>query len=85
MGRRKSLGYDTIQNVTTQDEQAAVFANAAAHLVPGGCFVVEVVVPQLRRVPPGRSPRPRSGQRESRRPSISWPGTGTASAVAGSL
>lgn len=37
----------------TQDEQVAVFANAAAHLAPGGCFVVELVVPQLRRVPPG--------------------------------
>ena len=33
-------------NVTTQDEQIAVFANAAAHLEPGGCFVVEVGVPQ---------------------------------------
>jgi SAM-dependent methyltransferase len=44
---------NTIMNVTTQDEQLAVFANAAAHLDPGGCFVVEVIVPQLRRVPPG--------------------------------
>jgi SAM-dependent methyltransferase len=37
---------NTIMNVTTQDEQIAVFANAAAHLEPGGCFVVEVGVPQ---------------------------------------
>jgi SAM-dependent methyltransferase len=44
---------NTIMNVTTQDEQLAVFANAAAHLEPGGFFVVEVIVPQLRRVPPG--------------------------------
>ena len=44
---------NTIMNVATQDEQLAVFANAAAHLQPVGCFVVEVVVPQLRRVPPG--------------------------------
>jgi SAM-dependent methyltransferase len=44
---------NTIMNVTTQDEQVAVFANAAAHLEPGGCFVVEVLVPQLRHVPPG--------------------------------
>ena len=44
-------------NVTTQDEQVAVFANAAAHLEPGGCFVVEVIVPQLRRVPPGENAR----------------------------
>ena len=37
---------NTIMNVTTQDGQLAVFANAAAHLEPGGCFVVEVEVPQ---------------------------------------
>jgi len=45
--------FNTIMNVTTQDEQVAVFENAAAHLAPGGCFVLEVVVPQLRRLPPG--------------------------------
>jgi hypothetical protein len=44
---------NTIMNVTTQDEQLQVFANAAAHLRPGACFVVEVIVPQLRRVPRG--------------------------------
>ena len=44
---------NTIMNVTTQEDQLAVFANAAAHLEPGGCFVVEVIVPQLRRIPPG--------------------------------
>jgi SAM-dependent methyltransferase len=44
---------NTIMNVTTQEEQLAVFANAATHLQPGGCFVVEVIVPQLRRVPSG--------------------------------
>ena len=48
---------NTIMNVTTQDDQIAVFANAAAHLEPGGCFVVEVIVPQLRRVPPGEMAR----------------------------
>jgi SAM-dependent methyltransferase len=47
------LVWNTIMNVTTQAEQVATFANAAAHLRPGGCFVVEVVVPQLRRLPPG--------------------------------
>jgi SAM-dependent methyltransferase len=46
---------NTIMNVTTQDDQLAVFANAAAHLEPGGCFVVEVLVPQLRRVPRGET------------------------------
>lgn len=40
------LVWNTIMNVTTQDEQLAVFANAAAHLVPGGSFVVEVAVPR---------------------------------------
>ena len=48
---------NTIMNVTTQDDQLAVFANAAAHLEPGGCFVLEVIVPQLRRVPPGETAR----------------------------
>jgi SAM-dependent methyltransferase len=48
---------NTIMNVTTQEEQLQVFANAAAHLETGGCFVVEVIVPQLRTVPPGESSR----------------------------
>jgi len=37
--------FNSINNVTTQDGQVATFANAAAHLAPGGCFVVEVGVP----------------------------------------
>jgi SAM-dependent methyltransferase len=44
---------NTIMNLTTQDEQVACFRNAAAHLEPGGCFVIEVLVPGLRRLPPG--------------------------------
>jgi hypothetical protein len=40
-------------NLTTQDEQVAVFENAAAHLEPGGVFVVEVLIPQIRGVAPG--------------------------------
>jgi SAM-dependent methyltransferase len=48
---------NTIMNVTTQDDQLAVFASAAAHLEAGGCFVVQVIVPQLRRVPPGETAR----------------------------
>ena len=51
------LVWNTIMNVTTQQEQVAVFTNAAAHLEPGGCFVVEVIVPQLRRLPPGEAGR----------------------------
>jgi SAM-dependent methyltransferase len=43
---------NSIMNVTTQEEQIAVFSNAAAHLGPGGHFVIELIVPQLRRVPP---------------------------------
>jgi SAM-dependent methyltransferase len=44
---------NTIMNLTTQDEQVACFRNAAAHLEPGGCFVIEVLVPGLQRLPPG--------------------------------
>ena len=47
------LVFNTIMNLTTQEGQIACFANAARHLLPGGCFVVEVMVPQLRRLPPG--------------------------------
>jgi SAM-dependent methyltransferase len=47
------LVFNTIQNLLTQDEQVACFANAAAHLRPGGRFVVETGVPGLRRLPPG--------------------------------
>jgi SAM-dependent methyltransferase len=50
--------YNTINNLTTQDEQVACFQNAAAHLEPGGCFVVEVGVPALQRLPPGETFRP---------------------------
>jgi SAM-dependent methyltransferase len=40
------LVWNAIMNVTTQEEQLAVFTNAAAHLEPGGLFVVEVEVPR---------------------------------------
>ncbi len=52
------LVFNTIENLTTQDEQVACFCNAAAHLAPGGCFVIEVEVPQLQRLPPGETVRP---------------------------
>ena len=51
------LVFNTITNLTTQEEQVACFRNAAAHLEPGGCFVVEVFVPALRRLPPGERVR----------------------------
>jgi hypothetical protein len=41
----------------TQDEQVACFANATAHLEPGGSFVIEVGVPDLCRLPPGEDAR----------------------------
>src|SRR5262245_52873858 len=44
---------NTIENLTTQDDQVACFRNAAAQLEPGGCFVIEVEVPALQRLPPG--------------------------------
>jgi SAM-dependent methyltransferase len=40
--------FNSIDNVTSQDGQVGVFANATAHLDPGGCFVVEVGVPNTR-------------------------------------
>jgi SAM-dependent methyltransferase len=47
------LVFNTIMNLTTQPAQVACFRNVAAHLEPGGCFVIEVGVPDLRRLPPG--------------------------------
>ncbi|ANS79436.1 Methyltransferase [Serinicoccus hydrothermalis] len=52
------LVFNTIGNLTTQEEQVACFANAARHLEPGGRFVVEVGVPALRRLPPGQAAVP---------------------------
>jgi SAM-dependent methyltransferase len=48
---------NTVMNLTTQDAQVACFQNVAAHLEPGGCFVIEVIVPALRRLPPGETVR----------------------------
>ena len=47
------LVFNTIGNLTTQDAQVACFQNVAAHLQPGGCFVIELGVPGLRTLPPG--------------------------------
>jgi Methyltransferase domain len=46
---------NTITNLTTQAEQVECFHNVAAHLEPGGCFVIEVYVPELQRLPPGET------------------------------
>ena len=51
------LVFNTIMNLTTQTEQVACFRNAARHLEPGGRFVIETVVPELRRLPPGERVR----------------------------
>jgi SAM-dependent methyltransferase len=52
------LVFNTIMNLTTQDEQVACFRNVAAHLETGGCFVIEVGVPDLQRLPHGETIRP---------------------------
>jgi SAM-dependent methyltransferase len=51
------LVFNTIGNLTTQDRQVDCFANAAAHLRPGGLFLIENTVPDLRRLPPGEDAR----------------------------
>lgn len=48
------LVYNTISNLLTQDAQVACFRNAARHLSSGGRFVVELWVPELRKLPPGQ-------------------------------
>lgn len=48
------LVYNTIANLLSQAGQAACFRNAARHLTPGGRFVVELWVPELRKLPPGQ-------------------------------
>lgn len=52
------LVYNTIMNLTTQDDQVACFRNAARHLEAGGCFVIEVQVPRLSALPPGERLQP---------------------------
>jgi SAM-dependent methyltransferase len=51
------LVFNTINNLTTQEDQVACFANASSHLKPGGRFVIEVGVPDLQRLPPGETVR----------------------------
>jgi SAM-dependent methyltransferase len=61
LGRSYSLVYlvfNTIQNLTTQDQQVACFERAAKHLEPGGRFVIENAVPDLRRLSPGATAVP---------------------------
>lgn len=48
------LVYNTISNLLTQAQQVECFRNAARHLTPGGRFVIELWVPELRKLPPGQ-------------------------------
>ena len=60
VGETFSLAYlvfNTIFNLTTQEAQVACFRNVAAHLVPGGCFVIEAGVPDVQRLVPGENIR----------------------------
>ena len=52
------LVFNTISNLTTQDEQVSCFQNVAAHLQTGGRFVIEVGVPSLQKLPFGETVRP---------------------------
>jgi SAM-dependent methyltransferase len=52
---------NTIANLTTQDQQVACFGNVAAHLEPGGRFVIELYIPELQRLPPGETIRAFTG------------------------
>lgn len=48
------LVYNTISNLLTQGEQVACFHNAARHLGSGGRFLIELSIPELRKLPPGQ-------------------------------
>jgi len=52
------LVFNTIMNLTTQETQVACFQNVASHLEPGGCFVIEVMLPRLYRLSPGQTIQP---------------------------
>jgi SAM-dependent methyltransferase len=49
------LVVNTIMNLTSQEEQVTCFQNVARHLEPGGCFVIEVIIPALQRLPRGET------------------------------
>jgi SAM-dependent methyltransferase len=49
------LVFNTINNLTSQEAQVACFQNAAAHLEPGGCFLIEVGMPPLQRLSKGET------------------------------
>ena len=47
--------FNSIMNLRTQDAQVACFENVAAHLEPQGHFVVELMLPELQRLPRGET------------------------------
>ncbi len=49
------LVFNTIDNLTTQEAQVACFENAAAHLEPGGRFLIETLVPPIQKLPFGET------------------------------
>ena len=49
------LVFNTIGNLLSQDQQVECFRNAARHLQPGGRFLIELMVPELRHLTPGKS------------------------------
>ncbi len=55
MFRLAYLVRNTITNLTSQDEQVECFRTVAEQLEPGGCFVIEVYIPELQRLPPGET------------------------------
>src|SRR6185295_11151554 len=48
------LVFNSISNLLSQAEQVACFQNAARHLCQGGRFVIELWVPELRKLPMGQ-------------------------------
>src|SRR5262245_28400562 len=49
------LVYNTLMNLGAQEAQVTCFQNVAAHLEPEGVFVVEIMIPELRRLPRGET------------------------------
>lgn len=48
------IAFNTFFALGTQEEQVQCFRNVAAHLAPGGCFVIEAFVPDLSRFTGGQ-------------------------------
>src|SRR5689334_12246451 len=47
------VGFNTLFMLTSQEEQVQCFRSVAAHLAPGGCFLVHAFVPDLSRIERG--------------------------------